>query len=122
MATVPSYLIPAGLRATSHVSKRKRRKQQRKHAPARAGGKKKSEDPLQSFAFTADKLDGSTDGKVVKRDPDAPVYALGRSTAGRNKWKMKHKKGQWKGKARAKAKAADGPSKARKRPKLPGDA
>ncbi len=148
MATVPDYLIPAGLRATSHVSRRKKRKQQQQQqqqqrgahgAGAGKGTKKKGEDPLQSFALTADKLDGSggasADAKVVaKRDPDAPTYALGRSSAGRNKWKQRHGKGQWKGQKKGGGGGGGGgggnkqqgdKSKsggARKRPRLPGDA
>ena len=119
IATVPDYLIPAGLRATSTVSKRKRRRQQHKQNHARGReARKNREDPLQSFAFTADKLGPATDGKVVKRDPDAPIYALGRSTAGRVKWKMRHGKGQFKNKKKSGGKKRPN----RKKARLPGDA
>jgi ATP-dependent RNA helicase DDX56/DBP9 len=130
MATIPDYLVPAGLRATSKVTrKRKNRKQQPHHLQHKRQAatnrhKNKHEDPLQSFAFAADSLvqSGGAPGKVTRRDPDAPVYALGRSTAGRNKWKKRHRKGQWKNRNKNKNRSNQNKGTQNKRPRLPGEA
>jgi ATP-dependent RNA helicase DDX56/DBP9 len=103
LKNIPEYLVPASMRAvSSNSSKKKKRKIQA------AGGQSqekrrmisKSKDPL--FGGISDSKD-ETEKTSVKDTTQSKererVFsgseALGRSTAGRQKWKMNHGKGKF---------------------------
>ena len=118
MSHVPKYLLPQGMQVA-----KLRRKKKRKNAWKKAVDRKKDEkDPLKSFdaaiqesndqdgeqeeghdpfaEFMDDDDRDETTSKKPKVDKDPRIYAnakdgTGQSTAGRNKWKQRHKKGQF---------------------------
>jgi len=99
---IPSYLIPQGLvrgGADPSLAKKKKRKR---------GGVRKSRDqrrrtdndPLQNPQTAADtKVDATAANSSAKIPTNDLIFddkeVLGRSTAGRTKWKMKHRKGKF---------------------------
>lgn len=113
---VPKYLLPRGMQVANLNRKRKRKKN-------RNGGKSRSaKDPLQSFDDGGVNLDGlegddddmpglgegnsDSDGKRQKQSDKGEETLLntrdgtGKSTAGRNAWKEKHRKGKFSKKKR----------------------
>ncbi|KAG7347437.1 helicase domain protein [Nitzschia inconspicua] len=123
---VPKYLLPRGMEVADLNRKRKRRKTRKSTNMQRSAEK----DPLQSFNdgdINLDGLDGDDtmegtdvgdvddmpdfgperDAKKQKKDDPAEkkIFAntrdgTGKSTAGRNAWKEKHRKGKFSGKKR----------------------
>ncbi|KAL7563425.1 hypothetical protein ACA910_016521 [Epithemia clementina (nom. ined.)] len=121
MGHVPRYLLPQGMQ----VAKLKKRKKRRISRNSMDRSSKDSKDPLKSFdaAIGAAQTDGDGEGakegddpfaefmedddeedendkKKTKVDNDPRIFsnakdAAGHSTAGRNKWKQRHKKGQF---------------------------
>eukprot|EP00934_Nitzschia_sp_Nitz4_P005195 Nitzschia sp. Nitz4//scaffold20_size174350//87944//89932//NITZ4_002104-RA/size174350-processed-gene-0.28-mRNA-1//1//CDS//3329541815//5185//frame0 len=115
---VPKYLLPRGMQVADLNRKRKRRKTKRMN-----DAKRRSEnDPLQNFNDEDVNLDGlgpdddddempdfgqgnEGSNKKQKVDTEKKIFAntrdgTGKSTAGRNAWKEKHKKGKFSGKKR----------------------
>lgn len=119
---VPKYLLPRGMQAVNLNRKRKRKKNKGK-----AGELRRSDnDPLQNFDADTN-LEGLGGEKTTDFDEDMPefggddtvssakkqktdteqkVYAntrdgVGKSTAGRNAWKERHRKGKFSGKKRS---------------------
>jgi len=113
---VPKYLLPRGMQVANLNRKRKRRK-------IRNGGQRRSvNDPLQSFDdgnVNLDGLEGDDDempvfgednaehdekrqkqGETEKKTLLNTRDGTGKSTAGRNTWKEKHKKGKFSKKTR----------------------
>ncbi|GAX23581.1 ATP-dependent RNA helicase DDX56/DBP9 [Fistulifera solaris] len=117
---VPKYLLPKGMQVANLNKKRKKKKV--KHGTG--GERRKDNDPLQSFGgdkssndidgdmehdpLVAEFMDDGTDdeeGPSKKQKTQSEIFAntrdgTGQSTAGRNAWKQKHKKGQFSGKKR----------------------
>jgi ATP-dependent RNA helicase DDX56/DBP9 len=120
---VPKYLLPRGMQVAKPNKKRKKKKA-RIH-----GGRRTDNDPLQAFdgagAVDLDKVAGKDDDddgmaeffdddddeeEPSKKKPKPEVSetkiftgtqdGTGQSTAGRNKWKERHKKGKFSGKKR----------------------
>ena len=124
--TIPKYLLPRGMQVADLNRKRKRRRK----GKGTGGLKRSDNDPLQSFDggdLNLDGLGGADDdneqdqempdfggGDSEERDSkrqkssaseDKKIYGssmsnTGKSTAGRNAWKEKHRKGQFSGKKR----------------------
>jgi ATP-dependent RNA helicase DDX56/DBP9 len=118
---IPKYLLPKGMQVANLNRKRKRKKTRN----GTGGARRSDNDPLQSFDGNTN-LDGvegdgdtgedpfaefmETDGDDQEKDAKKPkteekIYTntkdgTGRSTAGRNAWKEKHKKGAFSGKKR----------------------
>lgn len=122
---VPDYMLPRGMQAVQTNPKRKKRRVRNNRSQAGQGSKK---DPLKSFDGDVT-LDGVADGAnegdeenpsdsaffdgdegddSKKRQADDGILGeafdeasdgLGKSTAGRNKWKQKHRKGKFCAKA-----------------------
>ena len=117
---VPKYLLPRGMQVANLNRKRKKKKVKK-----RTGGERRSDnDPLQSFEgdvtldgvegeeeedpLTAEFMDSDGDEDQVpnkKQKTESQVFVntrdgTGRSTAGRNLWKEKHRKGRFSGKKR----------------------
>lgn len=114
---IPKYLLPRGMQVANLNRKRKRKK-------GRKGNQRRSaKDPLQSFNDGDVNLDGleggdddydmvdfgedmESDGKKQKREETEKKTLLntrdgtGKSTAGRNAWKEKHRKGKFSKKTR----------------------
>lgn len=117
---VPKYLLPRGMQVAKLNRKRKKKK-------ARVHGRREDNDPLRSFDAAADvdldKMSGDEEGddgladffdddgddgektKKQKTTETGRIFAnaqdgTGKSTAGRNTWKEKHKKGKFSGKKR----------------------
>lgn len=113
---IPKYLLPRGMQVANLNRKRKRKR-------ARKGNQRRSaKDPLQSFDgdVNLDGLEGGdddyemddfgdameSDGKKPKRQEAEKKTLLstrdgtGKSTAGRNAWKEKHRKGKFSKKTR----------------------
>lgn len=117
---VPKYLLPRGMQVANLNRKRKRKKNRGKQGQMR----RSDNDPLQNFdaEVNMDGLggEGTTDfdedmpefggadedsAKKQKKESEKKVYAstrdgTGKSTAGRNAWKEKHRKGKFSGKRR----------------------
>jgi ATP-dependent RNA helicase DDX56/DBP9 len=123
---VPKYLLPRGM----HVANLNRKRKKRKRKKGRDGARRSDNDPLQSFDggdVTLDGIRGDDEqedpltaefmvddddddeeeggGKRQKTDGETNVFAdtrdgTGRSTAGRNAWKEKHRKGKFSSKKR----------------------
>lgn len=117
---IPKYLLPQGMQVA-----RLRKRKKRKHALNRVDrNSKDNKDPLKSFdaaistsetggeggknegdadpfaEFMEGEDEAEEDSKKPRVDNDPRIYAnskdgTGSSTAGRNKWKQKHKKGQY---------------------------
>jgi len=121
---VPKYMLPRGMQVADINRKRKRR---RVRGKGNNGQRRTDNDPLQSFDGDGVNLNGiagdeggdkdefadffdegetgEDDSKRQKKDDSDKVYAntkdgTGRSTAGRNAWKEKHKKGKFSSKPR----------------------
>jgi hypothetical protein len=119
---VPKYLLPRGMQVADLNRKRKRRKTRKSAILQR----RLEKDPLHSFQDGGINLDGlegddthdisredmpvfgpENDAKRQKRDDpiEKKIFAntrdgTGKSTAGRNNWKEKHRKGKFSGKKR----------------------
>lgn len=116
---VPKYMLPRGMEVAADVSRKKRKKKTRSQRMA-SRARNKVNDPLQNFdgEVNMDGLAGSDDeGEQVEDDKyfdgvdddDAEVSkevknrafldmedeGYGKSTAGRNAWKLKHGKGKF---------------------------
>mmetsp|Transcript_15164 Transcript_15164/g.42744 ORF Transcript_15164/g.42744 Transcript_15164/m.42744 type:complete len:671 (+) Transcript_15164:144-2156(+) len=122
---VPKYLLPRGMQAANLNKKRKRKRI--KGGNNKSGLRRSDNDPLQTFdadvnldGLGADQDDGGYDdddmpdfnqddgddgGDGKKQKSKGKVYTsthdgLGESTAGRNAWKEKHRKGKFSNKKR----------------------
>lgn len=117
---VPKYLLPRGM-AVANLN-RKRKKNRNKNSTG--GARRSDNDPLQSFVGDvnldgvqggdeaedpfAEFMDDGEDSSAKKQKTGSSEKQIfnntkdgtGRSTAGRNDWKEKHKKGKWSGKKR----------------------
>lgn len=113
LAHVPKYLLPRGMQV-ANLNRKKRKRRSKKTAG--------SNDPLQDFdadvdlngledndgpfsEFMEDGNDSSPQKKQKVLQEEAKVFTntkdgTGKSTAGRNLWKEKHRKGQFSGKKR----------------------
>jgi hypothetical protein len=116
---VPKYMLPRGMEVAADVSRKKRKKKTRSQRMA-SRARNKANDPLQNFdgEVNMDGLGGSDDeGEQVEDDKyfdgvddddvevskeaknraflDMEDEGYGKSTAGRNAWKMKHGKGKF---------------------------
>ena len=113
---IPKYLLPRGMQVANLNRKRKRRKNRKSNQ------RRSAKDPLQSFNDGDVNLDGleggddndmfdfdegiERDEKKQKREETDKKTLLGtrdgtgKSTAGRNAWKEKHKKGKFSKKTR----------------------
>jgi len=118
---IPSYLIPQGLvrgGTDPSLSKKKKRKRGGVRRSRGVDGQKrrKDNDPLQSFQAAASPADDSRGGdaeSVINEGAKKKIVLddrifdesepLGKSSAGRLKWKMKHKKGKFSAKNKKKA-------------------
>jgi len=126
---VPKYLLPRGMQVANLNRKRKRKKNRGKQGEIR----RSDNDPLQNFDgevkmdglggeattdFDEDmpKFGGADEGsaKKQKKESETKIYGstrdgTGKSTAGRNAWKEKHRKGQFSGKSRKSERKNKGP-------------
>ena len=115
---VPKYLLPRGMQ----VAELSRRKRKRRNKRCNGGLRRSDNDPLQTFDDENINLDGlacgdatslpdfeQADERNSKRqkleDSQPKIFAstadgTGTSTAGRNAWKAKHRKGKFSGKKR----------------------
>jgi len=105
---VPKYMLPRGMQV-AEMNKRKKRRRVR--SSNRSSSRRTDNDPLQSFEGGDVTLDGvvgdeaGADGEggdaSGEKDAKKPKVFLdsadgtGRSTAGRNRWKQKHSRGQF---------------------------
>lgn len=118
---VPKYLLPRGMQVAKLNRKRKKKK-------ARVHGRREDNDPLRSFDgagnvnledvagdddedddladfFDDDGDDGASNKKQKKGESESKIFVnardgTGKSTAGRNSWKERHKKGKFSDKKR----------------------
>ena len=109
---IPKYLLPRGMQVADLNRKRKRRKN-------RKGNERRSaKDPLQSFNDGDVNLDGlegddedmpdfgeGSEKKQKREETEKKTFmntrdGTGKSSAGRNAWKEKHKKGKFSTKTR----------------------
>ena len=106
---VPDYLIPASMRGVADKNSQNRKKKRKRISGQSQDQRKmmsKSKDPLQSFEAdepSAAQGESSEHIPPVYEDNNERVYtkgdSLGRSTSGRNSWKMAHKRGKFSKKA-----------------------
>ena len=100
---VPEYLVPSSMRAAA-VGRNDKKKRRRQRAGLDAGQTQdqkrqnsKSRDPLMSVSSKVDSAD--SESSTAKAAPPERIFSgsesLGRSTSGRQKWKMSHKKGKF---------------------------
>ena len=105
---VPKYMLPRGMQV-AEMNKRKKRRRAR--SSNRSGSRRTDNDPLQSFEGGDVTLDGIVGDEAGpdeaggdasgEKDAKKPKVFLdsadgtGRSTAGRNRWKQKHARGQY---------------------------
>ena len=118
---VPKYLLPRGMEVANLNRKRKRRKNKKG-----SGLRRSDNDPLQSFhdgdvnldglvgddddeGMEMPNFEGDQEEKGAKKqkytEAEKKVFTntrdgTGKSTAGRNAWKEKHRKGKFSGKSR----------------------
>lgn len=88
LATIPSYLVPEAFQ----VPKAKKNKRHRKSRPTNGDKRRRTDnDPLHNFeAPEPDQAQDDGGDRIVGAGDD-----IGHSTAGRQKWKARHKKGQF---------------------------
>jgi len=115
LKNVPKYLLPRGMQ----VANQTRRKRRRRNNNNNKGQRRVDNDPLQSFDGDNVNLDGVVgeddkgieefDDPIAGEEEEADSAAIGnianRSTAGRNKWQEKHKRGKFSKKYQKKEKA-----------------
>lgn len=128
---VPKYMLPRGMQVAELNKKRKRKRVRNKGS---TGERRTDNDPLQSFSgenvnldgvagegpnageefadFFDEGNDGENESKNPKLEIEAKVFTntkdgTGMSTAGRNTWKEKHKKGKFSSKPRKSALRTD---------------
>mmetsp|Transcript_4409 Transcript_4409/g.9449 ORF Transcript_4409/g.9449 Transcript_4409/m.9449 type:complete len:679 (-) Transcript_4409:66-2102(-) len=112
LGNVPTYLLPHGMQVAK-LNKKKRKRARKQLEPNRT-----EKDPLKKFDAVVESKGDESDGgedpfaefmeddvpeqdtKKQKVDEDPRIYAnaqdgTGKSTAGRNKWKQRHKKGKY---------------------------
>ncbi|CAM9170551.1 unnamed protein product [Chrysoparadoxa australica] len=108
LAHIPDYLIPAGMQTGQDPTTRQRKRRRRAGQKWQSGAgldqtRRKDNDPLQSFDASGlgsqPKVVVSTDGEEPpperKKVFQSQEY-IGRSTAGRQRWQERHKKGRFK--------------------------
>jgi ATP-dependent RNA helicase DDX56/DBP9 len=116
---VPKYLLPQGMQVANLNKKRKRKKAKK---GGTVGARRSDNDPLRALdqpnedgedplaEFLNDDDDDEEETQIKKNKPNEQsnkkVFAntrdgTGRSTAGRNEWKAKHRKGQFSAKPRS---------------------
>lgn len=112
LATVPDYLVPLALQAAAPPKKKGRASKRLR--TGKDGKRRTDNDPLHTF--THDDGDGNDEAgehesKSKKSKPAAEEdritfgnYGVGKSTAGRQKWKQQHKRGRFNPKTIAKKK------------------
>jgi ATP-dependent RNA helicase DDX56/DBP9 len=98
LATIPDYLVPIALQAA--VPSIKRPKKQRHHTK-RDQRRRTDNDPLHTFTHEEGQYEGGEVGDEKEKKEtieDRITYGntgVGKSSAGRQKWKQQHRKGRF---------------------------
>ncbi|KAJ0403827.1 hypothetical protein P43SY_003924 [Pythium insidiosum] len=110
LATIPDYLVPVTLQAAVPQTNQKKKKHDHKRARTTDGARRTDNDPLHTFTHSGD-ADADAGESKAKAKPEATEdrisyanFGVGKSTAGRQKWKQRHRKGRFNPKTIAKIK------------------